>query len=158
MTIRFWNVEQLRELGQLVAPNPINALALDPQGNYLITGLEKKDKMSDTLLLWDLQKNPPVYTALPGHTQTVTALTVTSCGRYLLSGSKDGTARLWDLHKNPAPSVLLQGHSAEIVSVAFSHDGTCFSTGSKDRTACFWTVNNQLEHKNLAELQAFLEL
>jgi WD40 repeat protein len=70
-------------------------------------------------------------------------------GRWLVTGSEDGTARVWDLQaQDPgADPVVLRGHQGEIHAVAISPDGRWLVTGSEDGTARGWPlqVNDLIE-------------
>ena len=76
---------------------------------------------------------------LKGHTDTITAVAISSDDRYALTGSRDNTARLWDLNTGKTIHVL-QGHSNKINSVAFSADNRFALTGSWDGTARLWDL------------------
>ncbi len=66
---------------------------------------------------------------LRGHTSPVTVITVSKDGQYLLSGSKDKTARIWNLHTGMCNSVL-SGHTDPLRVVAFSADAQLAVTAS----------------------------
>ena len=61
---------------------------------------------------------------------------ISSDGRWLVAGIRDGTVRVWDLSAvGPAAQVkVLRGHKNPIVSVAFSGDGRSLVTESRDYT------------------------
>lgn len=46
--------------------------------------------------MWDLRKNA-LFAKLHGHVDTVTGLSVSRDGSYLLSNGMDNTLRVWDL-------------------------------------------------------------
>jgi WD40 repeat protein len=71
------------------------------------------------------------------HTDRLGAITFSSDGRTVLTGSYDGTARLWDLRTGRQLRVLA-GHSEHVVCVAWSPDGARVATGSWDETARIW--------------------
>ena len=72
----------------------IKAVAIDPQGRWLVTGSDDK-----TARLWDLQAADPSpdVRVLRGHEDRITAVAIDPQGRWLVTGSEDKTARLWDL-------------------------------------------------------------
>jgi WD40 repeat protein len=69
----------------------VNAVALTPDGEYVISGSHDK-----TLKVWELASGRPVRT-LSGHEGEVLAVAVTPDGRYVVSGLRNGTLKVWDL-------------------------------------------------------------
>ncbi|MCR5141888.1 MAG: WD40 repeat domain-containing protein [Ruminococcus sp.] len=72
-----------------------------------------------------------------GHTEYVSAATWSPNGKYILTGSADGSAIIWDV-KSGLIRVRLQGHTSRILSVKFSFDGERCLTGTKDGTIIIW--------------------
>jgi WD40 repeat protein len=83
----------------------------------------------------------------------VTSVAFRRDGRWLATGSDDGTARLWDLQaKDPnGEPRILYGHEAQVSTVAFSPDGERLVTGSGDRTARLWDASALLSSDLTAE-------
>lgn len=69
----------------------------------------------------------------------ITSIAVTPDGKYLLSGSRDGTLRLWDAHTYTELKQWNQPDS--IISVAISPDGVHLVTGSALGMTRVWETN-----------------
>src|SRR5574341_1310299 len=76
----------------------------------------------------------------PDITLPVTSVVFSPDGRYVLTGSRDSTARLWDAQLGEAVRTLT-GHIKAVTSVAFSPDGKYALTGSWDKTARLWDIH-----------------
>ncbi|OWZ19994.1 U3 small nucleolar RNA-associated protein [Phytophthora megakarya] len=93
---------------------------------------------------------------LSGHTDIVMALAVSPDGRWLVSASKDRTARLWDLRPTggkkmgktlPRCVASCAGHTETLGAIAISQRATSFPTGaaffvtgSSDKTLKMWSL------------------
>jgi eukaryotic-like serine/threonine-protein kinase len=87
--------------------------------------------------LWHLCRGDQVAT-LTGHTHTVTAAAFSPDGKWLATGSQDGTVKIW----NPATGNCLKTLDVtpqSVWSVAFTPDGKSLLTGY-DRGVEFWNV------------------
>jgi WD40 repeat protein len=69
-------------------------------------------------------------------------------GRWLVSGSKDATARVWDIGSGRLAH-LLSSHGNRVTSIAFTPDGSMMATGSRDRTVKTWDVASWRELRTL---------
>ena len=84
-----------------------------------------------------------------GHTGTVKSVAFSRDGRFVLSGSDDGTLKLWDA----STGVLLRsfiGHSNHVNSVAISSDFRFALSGSQDHTLKLWEVASGKEVRSFA--------
>ena len=68
----------------------------------------------------------------------VTALAVSSDGRYLADGRERGIIHLWDLASGTPVGSPLTGHVAAISALAFSRDGRAFVSGASDGELRLW--------------------
>ncbi|KAF1332149.1 U3 small nucleolar rna-associated protein, partial [Globisporangium splendens] len=83
---------------------------------------------------------------LSGHTDIVMALAVSPDGKWLVSASKDRTARLWDVKQRKLLATCT-GHTEALGAIAISQKlphfnmGTAFFvTGSSDKTLKMWSL------------------
>jgi WD40 repeat protein len=88
-------------------------------------------------------EKPEVFVQM-GHSGDVNAVTVSTDGRYALSGSKDKTIKLWEVSTGREVRTF-KGHSDEITSVDFSPDGRYALSGGRDRAVKLWDVSTGAE-------------
>ena len=70
-------------------------------------------------------------------------------GRYIVSGSGDGTVAVWDLQTG-ARLHELTGHQGGVNSVALSGDGRHIVSGSDDGTVAVWDLQTGARLATLA--------
>ena len=93
----------------------------------MISHFEKKH-----LKVWDL-KNGAERFILSGHRSYVTTVTVTSDGKYAISGAEDDTIIVWDL-KSGDLLFGLYAHTAAVTAVAITPDSKYILSTSRDHT------------------------
>jgi WD40 repeat protein len=76
---------------------------------------------------------------LAGHTDWVTAITVTRDTHGAVSASADGTLRVWDLDSGESARALA-GHTDFINALAVTSDGRRAISASADHTLRVWDV------------------
>jgi WD40 repeat protein len=76
---------------------------------------------------------------LPGHTRTVSALTVTADGKLMATGSQDDAVRLWSLPDGAALSTL-EGHGNGVQALRFSPDGHLLVSSTSFDDLRVWEV------------------
>ncbi|XP_064445665.1 U5 small nuclear ribonucleoprotein 40 kDa protein isoform X2 [Mirounga angustirostris] len=102
-----------------------------------------------TVKVWDLRQNKLTYT-MRGHADSVTGLSLSSEGSYLLSNAMDNTVRVWDVRPF-APKErcvkIFQGnvHNFEknLLRCSWSPDGSKIAAGSADRFVYVWDTTSR---------------
>ena len=119
------------------APGQVGSLAFSPNDNLLAIG-------SIEIVLWDLAKNATAVT-LRGHSQKVRVLAWHPDGRWLASGSDDGTVIIWDTQKQTAVQTLTQHQQDDgtdyILGLAWSPDGAWLASAGFDNNIRLWDAS-----------------
>ncbi|KAL1918960.1 uncharacterized protein VTP21DRAFT_2341 [Calcarisporiella thermophila] len=121
-TIRFW--EALSGICSRTIQHPdsqVNKLAISPDRRYLAAA------GNPHVRLYDINSNNPNPVAsFDGHTSNITAVSFHSEGKWMVTGSEDGTVKIWDLrsatvqrnfdHKAPVNDVIIHPNQGELIS------------------------------------------
>ncbi|KAH0791140.1 Transcriptional repressor tup11-related protein [Histomonas meleagridis] len=118
----------------------IQSIVFIPNSNRIATG-----SLDCTIKIWEVQQEEgkfelELYKLIKGHDDFVLSLAVDNKGEWLLSGSKDMTARLIDL-SNCQMIYGIKGHTNSVISVGFNKSSSLFCTGSGDRSVKIWSFN-----------------
>ena len=108
----------------------VEKVMFSPDGNRFLTISGKY------AYIWDIATRQFLY-RLQGHESAIYSAAFNLDGKYIVTASKDKTARLWNSYTGNLQA-LLQGHQSDVVSVVFSHDGKYILTASMDKTARLW--------------------
>ena len=84
---------------------------------------------------------PAPPTVLQGHAAAIPTAAFSRDGRWIVTASRDDTARIWD-PKTGETVATLQGHTNDVEAVAFSPDGQRIVTASSDKTARVWDAKS----------------
>ena len=167
-TARLWDLQaqQPEKSARVLSGHDasVYTVAIGPQGRWLVTG-----SGDNTARLWDLQAEQPEKSArvLSGNDASVhsvasgpeglwlSSVVIGPQGRWLVTGSRDNTARLWDLQaQQPEESArVLRGHVVAVSSVAIGPQGRWLVTGSFDDTARLWDLQAQQPEKSARVLR-----
>ena len=85
---------------------------------------------------------------LTGHSSSVFSIAESPDGKYLASGSDDGTIIIWDAESCQKLKTLV-GHSWIVESVCFSPDGKYLASGSVEDTVIIWDAKSGERLKTL---------
>lgn len=76
-----------------------------------------------------------------GHELAVVTVAVSTDSNFVITGSRDKSAKLWDINTGREVRNFL-GHDATVTSAVFTPDGRQLITASNDMTVRLWQVNN----------------
>lgn len=114
-------------------PGPIQAVALSPDGNHVLTGCDDR-----RLRLFDMASGTLIR-VIDAHEDWVVRVAFMPDGRHALSGSTDGSLRLWDMTTGQRIRHF-GNHEATVLCVAVSPNGSRAVTGTDNRLVRVWEV------------------
>ena len=123
----------LRSLGDHTGTGLVYAVAVSPDGHFIVSGSNDK-----TVKVWNTASGR-LLRSLDGHTDSVRAVAVSPDGRFIVSGSNDKTVKVWDAASGRLLRSL-DGHTDRVRAVAVSPDGRTIVSGSHDRTIRAWDL------------------
>src|SRR5437763_863662 len=85
---------------------------------------------------------------LRGHSGWISSLAYSTDGKWLASGSSDGSVKVWSTTAW-TPDVSLHVSTGEIRSIAFSPDGKTLAAGIRYGTVMLWDVPSKKERATL---------
>lgn len=144
----YWDMETGEELTRFVTPSrmPIRSVAFNTQNK----GVAIAALWDWSIVLWDtttgaeLKRLGGIRTSI-GHRGVVNSVVVSQDGKYLLSGSNDGTMLLWDFETGEPIRQYgkidpRDGNGHAIFSVAISQDGRYAVSGGLDDVVRIWNI------------------
>jgi WD40 repeat protein len=105
----------------------VQALALSPDGKFLVTGSRDKSVRE-----WEVTSGKQIR-SFQGHMQEVIAVAIRPDGRQVASGSAEGAIRLWDLSASDEHKALTDATDS-LWAVAVSPDNKRVATAGADKT------------------------
>jgi len=135
-TISLWDMDTSRELFQL--PNPaliIDDIEFHPGGMNLTTSHD-----NCVTRVWQLESRLIDYVINQDKNFDVCVFDSAYSwdAKYLLTGSRDDTARLYEA--NSGDELLKAQANTDVISVAFSPEESRFGTGESDGTVTVWDI------------------
>ncbi|PAV16211.1 WD40 domain containing protein [Pyrrhoderma noxium] len=122
--IRFWEAWSgicSRTIARSSEQGQVNRLAISPDKRLLAAAIHKKVNIYEISNL----SNTPIQT-FEGHTGNVTAVMFHNEGKWVVTGSEDGTIKIWDLRSNaphrnydnlaPVNDVCIHPNQGELIS------------------------------------------
>jgi len=113
----------------------LRALAFSPDSEALgSAGPGDKD-----VKLWEVAMRKKIAT-FSGYENEVLNLAFSPDGRFLASGSRDGTVKIWDVFSLQLLSTL-HAHQGSVLALAFSPDSHTLATAGEDRLGKLWDLS-----------------
>jgi WD40 repeat protein len=100
--------------------------------------------------VWEA-KSGKILHRLQGHADEVTSANFSADGKWIITSSKDATARVWDASTGHQITVLA-GHSDWVNRAEFSPDSRLALTASRDKTTLVWQRYGENEWRVKARL------
>jgi WD40 repeat protein len=142
-TILIWDVKTGAILKTLIGSvTGVTCVLFTPNGKQVISGSSDK-----VIRVWDIASSKQLFTlSNQGDGDTIGAITITSDGKYLLSGGKDNpnSIRLWDLQTK---SLLWNfiGHTDLVTSLVITPDNLQLISSSQDKRINIWQIPKKLK-------------
>ncbi|RPI88919.1 MAG: WD40 repeat domain-containing protein, partial [Planctomycetaceae bacterium] len=118
------------------AENPVNALAVSPDGRHVAAG-EGEAGAAGAVLVWEIGKPEP--RRMTGHSDSIYAVAFSPDGARLVTASYDKLLILWNLATGE-PVATLKHHTGPVFSAQFSPDGKSIVSGGADQTVKLWNA------------------
>ncbi len=139
-TIRIWNVNN----GELVKKyetqigdgfeGMLYASALSPDGKWLaVAGYQVSSEKQNYVIVIDLEKGVQIATAI-GHSDVIYSLSFSGSGKYLASGSADGSVMIWKMENFPTlNSITTLAIGTPVSSLSFNNQTQELAVSSESR-------------------------
>lgn len=139
----------------------VHKAQFSPDSNYIVLASGKLFSTYNPVTVWSVQTGDMVNAPLIGHTKSVDSAQFSHDGKYIVTASKDRTAKVWLAPSNrnqgdntPENLLLgtLEGHKNIVLGAQFSPDNKYIVTASYDKTAKVWRApSNSDEGENTPE-------
>jgi len=121
--ITLWDADTGRELGKLSGhTSPVNSLAFDPNGKYLLSGAGAFISNQDnSVRLWEIETRRGIN-IFAGHSSGVTSVSFSPDRKRFVSSSWDRTVRVWEI-AGASTQPKSPDHTGDTFGLSFSPNG-----------------------------------
>ena len=93
-TVRVWDIQEQREILNLVIEDGVTTVAISPGGDYVAAG-----SLDRSVRVWDIRSGNLIarLDGIDGHKDSVYSVAFGPDGESLVSGSLDKTIKMWQL-------------------------------------------------------------
>ncbi len=128
-TAQLWDVHTGKALcDPLKHDDPVSALAVSPDGRWLLTGSGNRSSRNGKAQLWDARSGKACVRTWK-HEGDVSAVAFSPDSKTAVTGSMDGTVGVWDVESGKPKYPALE-HRDAIYALAVSPDGETIGTAS----------------------------
>ncbi|KAK0400459.1 hypothetical protein QR680_015256 [Steinernema hermaphroditum] len=139
------DVRKRNPVMEFKAKYPTTAVTFNDTTEQIISG-----GIDNEIIVWDMRRKEAVY-MLSGHQDTITGLSLSPDGSFVLSNSMDCTVKQWDIRpfcNSPGRCVSTYvGHQhnfeKNLLKCAWSPDGKRVAAGSADRFTYVWDITTR---------------
>ncbi|HVK14082.1 MAG TPA: serine/threonine-protein kinase [Gemmataceae bacterium] len=138
--LRVWDLPALADLGGVNGnPGPVTAVAMTGSGKWGASCALRLMSSDMVVQLWDLGSGDE-RKRLRGAKDSLMCLALTSDGRKVAAGARDGTVHVWTL--DPAGAQSMAVHTGPVTGVAFTPDGLGVVSGGLDGALRLWDLES----------------
>ncbi|MER9217237.1 WD40 repeat domain-containing protein [Mesorhizobium sp. M0663] len=113
----------------------VRGLTFVPKTSFLTWG-----RGDGTIGIYDVQKSEELSPLEGGPRSAVTTLASSFDGRFLVSGSLDGSLMIWNFYERKPVDTPIRASGRTIAGVSFSRNGDVVATGGSDGNVALWDI------------------
>ncbi|XP_066587157.1 eukaryotic translation initiation factor 3 subunit I [Prorops nasuta] len=139
-TMRVWDCETGKEIGQLATNSSVRTCSFSYSANLAVFSTDKALGHQCELFIMDVRNvdaelnQKDAITRISVNGPRISAVLWGALDETIITGHEDGEITLWDVRTGKELSSV-RGHKSQINDMQFNKDGTMFVTASKDNTA-----------------------